>query len=366
MSLFTPIKIGRSQLQHRVVMAPLTRFRGDEHAVPMLPLMEDYYVQRASIPGTLLITEGTLISPRAGVMPDLPNVPGIWNEDQIKAWKQITDKVHEKGSFMYMQLWTLGRAGHAEGLEKRGYRFVSSSAVPMDDKSSTPVEATEEEIQAFIGEFAQAAKNAIAAGFDGVEVHGANGYLVDQFTQDVANKRTDKWGGSIENRARFAIEVTKAIAEAVGHDRVGFRISPWSRFQGMRMADPIPQFTYLVEKLKELGVAYIHAVESRISGNADVDVTDDNEFVYKTVGKAFPVLVAGGFQPASGQEVVDNHKDNDVAVVFGRHFIANPDLPFKIKNNIELTPYNRDTFYTPASPKGYTDYPFSKEFNGTL
>ena len=358
--LFSPLKIGRCQLQHRVVMAPLTRFRASDAHV-QLPFVKEYYAQRASIPGTLLITEATFISARAS---GYPNVPGIWNAEQIEAWKQVTQAVHDKGSYIFLQLWALGRVANPKVLKGLGdYEVVSSSPTPEKEASPVPHELSIEEINGFVGDYAQAAKNSIEAGFDGVEIHGANGYLVDQFTQDNCNKRTDGYGGSIENRSRFGLEVAKAVVDAVGADRTGIRLSPFSTFQGMKMADPIPQFSHLLKGLKQLDLAYIHVVESRISGNADVESTEKVDFALDIWGKKSPVLVAGGFKPDSARRAVnEEYKDNEVAVVFGRYYISNPDLPFRLKNDVELTKYNRDTFYKAKSTEGYIDYPFSQEY----
>lgn len=186
--------------------------------------------------------------------------------------------------------------------------------------------------------------------------------MVDQFTQDVSNQRTDQWGGSIENRSRFGLEVTKAVAAAVGKDKTGIRLSPWSAFQGMKMAEPIPQFSDFIRGLKELDIAYVHLVESRISGNADVESTEKND-PFLDIWSPKPALIAGGFTAKSAREDVDKvYKDKDLAVVFGRYFIANPDLVFRVKNDIEFTKYNRETFYKAQSRDGYTDYPFSEEW----
>jgi NADPH2 dehydrogenase len=222
---------------------------------------------------------------------------------------------------------------------------------------------TEEEIQQSIQDYAQAAKNAIEAGFDGVEIHGANGYLVDQFFQDVSNKRTDKWGGSIENRARFGVEVTKAVVAAVGADRTAIRLSPFSEFQGMKEADPVPTFNYIVEQLKKLKLAYLHIVTSRVAGNTDVEEVEKVDPFLKTYGEASPVFLAGGFKGDSARKALDEeYKDYEAAIVFGRHFIPNPDLVYRLKHDIELTPYDRNTFYAAKDPKGYADWPFSKEW----
>ncbi|KAE8162550.1 hypothetical protein BDV40DRAFT_264920 [Aspergillus tamarii] len=358
--LFEPLHIGTITLNHRVVMAPLTRLRADEHHVP-LPMSTNYYEQRASVPGTLLIAEATLISAAAG---GVPHAPGLFTESQIQAWKKITDAVHAKGSYIFCQLIAVGRAADPSTLRKEGGFEVSApSAIPMEDGATVPQALSEEEIQGFIRDFATAAKNAIAAGFDGVEVHGANGYLVDQFLQDVSNQRTDQWGGNIENRARFGVEVAKALVEAVGADRVGFRISPWNTWQGMKMADPVPQFSYLVRRLKELGLAYLHVIESRVINNVDCEKQEGIEPFLDIWGQSTPVLVAGGYTPENVRQAIEEeYRDYNVAVVFGRHFLANPDLPFRLQRGIPLQKYDRDTFYAPMQCHGYADYPFSSEF----
>ncbi|KAK0355993.1 hypothetical protein LTR91_025131 [Friedmanniomyces endolithicus] len=359
--LFTPLKLGSRELSSRLAMAPLTRFRADNDHV-QLPFAKDYYTQRACVPGTLIITEATFISPEAG---GYANVPGIYNDAQIKAWKEIVESVHKAGGIIYLQLWALGRAASAEVKKKEGTGdVVSASDVPMADNSPKPKALSEEEIQAYIKAYASAAKNAVeGAGFDGVEIHGANGYLIDQFTQDVSNKRTDAWGGSIENRTRFATSVTQAVVSAVGADKTGIRLSPWSTFQGMQMEDPIPTFSHLLHSLKEMKLAYVHLVESRISGNADVETTGKIDPFIDIWAGTSPILLAGGFKPDSTRRAVEEqYKDKDVVVVFGRYFISNPDLVFRVKEGIELAAYDRETFYLAKSEKGYLDYPFSEEW----
>ncbi|KAJ4305020.1 hypothetical protein N0V90_000549 [Kalmusia sp. IMI 367209] len=358
--LFKPLKVGDIQLKNRVAMAPLTRFRADENHVP-LPMVAEYYAQRASVPGTLLITEATLISHQAG---GYANVPGIYNKDQIESWKRVTEAVHKKGSFIYLQLWSLGRVANPKQAEKEGITIKTSSPVPLGEGYATPKEMTEDEIKQTIGDFAQAAKNAIEAGFDGVELHGANGYLIDQFLQDKVNIRTDSWGGSIENRSRFAFEATKAVVDAVGASKTGIRLSPFSTFQGMRMDEPYPQFTDIIKKLNSIGdLAYIHLVESRIDGNADVDPNPAEKLEPLVDEFSGPVLIAGGFRPDSAHTLLDKQYSNkDVVVVFGRWFISTPDLVFRLQQGIEFNQYNRDTFYAVMKADGYTDYPFSKEF----
>ncbi|MCJ1315818.1 Chanoclavine-I aldehyde reductase fgaOx3 [Xylographa vitiligo] len=357
-SLSDPLRIGKCQLQHRLVMAPLTRYRADDAHVP-LPMAIEYYAQRASVPGTLLITEATFISPRAS---GYNNIPGIYSTAQIAQWKQITAAVHAKQSYIYLQLWALGRAAQPEVLAAEGYDHVSSSATPMSADAPTPRALTEPEIHAFIADYAAAARNAIAAGFDGVEIHAANGYLIDQFTQDTCNRRTDAWGGSVAGRARFALEVARAVVAAVGAERTGIRLSPFSAFQGMRMADPVPQFTHLTRELSKLSLSYLHVVESRVSGSADVETTAKIDFLVEAWGATSPVLVAGGFTPGSAKRAVEEEYPGEVAVVFGRYFISNPDLPFRVLRGVELAKYDRGTFYKAGSAEGYTDYPFSGEW----
>lgn len=363
--LFTPLRLGALTLPHRLAMAPLTRFRASDAHVPILPLMATYYEQRASsLPGTLLVTEGTFISPRAG---GLANVPGIYTQDQIAAWRTITEAVHAKGGFVFCQLWALGRAAQKSVAEKEGFLVKSASTRPLADPGTTVPEAlTREEIAEFVAAYATAAQNAIEAGFDGVEIHGANGYLIDQFLQDTCNnERTDEYGGSVENRSRFAVEVVKAVVEAVGAEKVGIRLSPWSKFQGMRMADPVPQFEDVIRKISSLGLAYLHLVQSRVDGSMENNRSSGQDESLDFALRLWdgPVLIAGGLTAETARYLVDEEfKDKDVVATFGRYFISTPDLPFRVKEGIEMNPYNRSTFYIPKSPVGYIDQPFSKEF----
>jgi NADPH2 dehydrogenase len=360
-NLFKPLKLGNIQLQNRIVMAPLTRFRADDDHVP-LPFVPEYYAQRASVPGTLLITEATFIAPQAG---GYGNAPGIWSQAQIKSWKKVTDAVHAKKSFIFLQLWALGRAADPSQLKKElGDKGVVKGAGDIAfEGGAKPTPLTEDEIKEYIGLYAQAAKNSIAAGFDGVEIHSANGYLIDQFLQDNSNNRTDAWGGSIEKRARFGVEVAKVVVAAVGAERTGIRLSPFSEFQGMKMKHPKPQFSHFADELKKLKLAYIHVVESRVSGNADVEQTEKVDFLVDLWDNQSPVLVAGGFKADSAKTLVDEeYKGKDVVVVFGRYFISNPDLIFRIQHGIEFTPYDRSLFYNKGETKGYITWPFSKEF----
>lgn len=365
--LFQPFQLTPSiSLTHRIAMAPLTRFRATDEHVPTPALAGTYYSQRASsLPGTLLVTEATFISPTAG---GFDNVPGIYNDAQIAAWREITNAVHAKGGHIFLQLWSLGRAAKESVATKEGFVVHGASALPIPDDPSaaTPVEMTTAEVRTRIAEYATAAKNAIAAGFDGVEVHGANGYLVDQFTQDVSNQRTDEYGGSIENRSRFAVEVVQAVVDAVGAERTGIRLSPWARFQGMRMQDPIPQFEDLIRKISVHGLAYLHLVQRRIDGSEEAPestAVEGESLDFAVNLWNGPLLITGSLSPNQAKYLVDEeYKDKNVLATFGRYFISNPDLPFRIKEGIPLNKYDRNTFYTPKSPIGYIDQPFSKEF----
>ncbi|RFN48910.1 putative nADPh2 dehydrogenase chain oye2 [Fusarium flagelliforme] len=357
----TPVNIGRCTLQHRVVMAPMTRLRADENHVP-LDMMLEYYSQRASIPGTLLITEATFVSEKSRGRDE--NAPGIYSEEQVDAWKKITDEVHAKGSFIFMQLWHVGRAARQHALDKAGLEMVSSSDIPIADDHPTPRPMTADEIWECIGSFASAAKNAVNAGFDGVEIHAANGYLIDQFTQDTCNKRTDEWGGSIEKRSRFCLEVARVVSKEIGADRTSIRLSPFSTFQAMRMDDPKPQFTHLISELNPLGLAYLHLIEPRIAGNVERMVDEDKEsldFAFDAWARSAPVIVAGGYTAETASHALETRfRDDTVAFAFGRHFISNPDLPFRLAKDIALAKYDRDTFYKVRSRDGYTDYSFSE------
>ena len=354
--LFQPLKVGSMELKNRIAMAPLTRFRvNDNHEI--LPMAAQYYGQRAVVPGTLLITEATLVSKQSG---GYPNVPGIYTQAQIDAWKPVTKAVHDKGSYIYLQLWALGRVANKDFAQANDITIKSSSATSLGEGYATPKEMTVEEIKQSVSDYAQAAKNAIEAGFDGVEIHAANGYLIDQFLQDTCNKRTDSYGGSVENRSRFAVEVTQAVSEAVGADKTGIRLSPFSEFQGMKMQDPLPQFTDIMKRLDAFNLAYLHLVEARVAGNADVEGSDSlDPLLPHYSGK---LLIAGGLKAEDAKKLVEEHKDRDVVAVFGRYFISTPDLVFRIEKGIELNPYDRDTLYIPKSEKGYVDYPYSKEF----
>ncbi|KAL4874725.1 FMN-linked oxidoreductase [Aspergillus karnatakaensis] len=366
--LFKPLNIGPLHLHHRIAMAPMTRRRATPDRTPTT-LMKEYYSQRASVPGSLLVTEGTLISSAAAG--GFANAPGLWRADQITAWKEITDEVHRKGCFIYVQLFGMGRAADQDVAESEGIEIVGPSAIPIPaaEKPDAPVPRamTITEIKQTIVDFVTASRNAVAAGFDGVEIHGANGYLLDQFLQDTSNQRDDEYGGSVENRSRLMLEVLEAVVDAIGSDRVGMRLSPWSLFQGMRMKDPVPQFGDLIHKANRLNLAYLSLVESRIYGpgeyEGEVDVASETlDFAYERWNG--PILVAGGYDLASAQKLVDEkYPEKDIVVLFGRNFVSNPDLPYRLKEGVALTKYNRSTFYSNTSAVGYVDYPFSKSYS---
>ncbi|KAJ8076735.1 hypothetical protein PM082_001158 [Marasmius tenuissimus] len=389
--LFDPIKLGDLTLSHRIVHGPLQRFRSDENHVPIVPLMKEYYSQRASKPGTFMITESTYIHPRAAGM---KHTPGIWSDEQIAAWKDIVHAVHEKGSYIFLQMWALGRAAKPEDMlsqdrdsscdeKPETYPYVSSSNIPISWRPSDsphPRPLNETEIREYTHLFADAAKNAVhKAGFDGVEVHGANGYLIEQFLKESCNNRTDEYGGSPEKRARFALEVIEAVVKAVGPRKVGVRLSPWNTFQDTRDEDPTPTYSYLVKELRKdhPNLAYIHVVDPRIDGVTEVDPgTRSNDFIREIwsgatknedegtdEGRQFTLITAGSFSDIAS-EVVDLPDDaitrKGDLMAFGRWFITNPDLPYRLQNKIPLTPYDRSKFYIHGSrdPKWYTDYPF--------
>lgn len=325
-------------------------------------MIVEYYEQRACVPGTLIISEATVIAKNAI---GRRNVPGMWSEAQVDSWKDITSMIHAKKCAIYCQLWHQGRSGQRDVLEAEGFKLLSSSAVPITPEDDTPEAMTEEDIQETIGDYAAAAKNATAAGFDGVEIHGANGYLPDQFLQTTCNKRTDSWGGSIENRARFHLEVTKAVIAAIGADRTAMRLSPYSDFNGMLMDEPEPTFEYLVKELNPLGLSFLHLIEARIKGNDDANCGGQKsvDWLVKLWDNVSPVVLAGGFLPDSAKSAADEtYKDFDVIIAFGRYFVANPDLVFRVKKGVPLVRYDRSVFYTPKEPKGYTDYKFSKQY----
>jgi N-ethylmaleimide reductase len=360
--LFTPIQVGPLVLSHRVVMAPLTRLRSEQPSDIPGDLMVQYYAQRAS-EGGLIISEATTVALTGrGYL----GAPGIYNDAHIAGWKKVTDAVHGKGGKMFLQLWHVGRTSHVD--LTGGATPVSASVTPYEGAAVThkgrvpvsPNRALEiAEIPGIVEEFRKGADRAMAAGFDGVEVHGGNGYLIDQFLQDGSNKRTDSYGGPPENRARLLMEIVHAVATVWGHHRVATRISPGTKFNGMFDSNPAATFSYVAKRLAPIGLAYLHIIEPRVIGGQEaaeglqpVAAAHLRQFFKGTI------MAAGGFDAKGAEEIVE--KGDADLVAFGRHFIANPDLPQRIRLGLPLNPYDRTTFYG-GGAHGYTDYPFSEQ-----
>ncbi|MEM6837036.1 MAG: alkene reductase [Cyanobacteria bacterium P01_C01_bin.120] len=353
--LFEPLNLGAIALSNRILMAPLTRARAGELRVPN-PLMLEYYVQRAS--AGLIITEATQISEQGA---GWQQSPGIHTPEQIAGWQKITEAVHHQGGKMVLQLWHTGRASHPD-FQPGGALPVSASEIaaegeihtPQGKKARvTPRALTLEEIPGVIEQYVSAARNATAAGFDGVEVHGANGYLIDQFLRDGSNQRTDAYGGSIENRARFLIEVTEAVVNEWSSDRVGVRLSPYNPFNDMQDSDPIATFTYAAKALNSFGLAYLHILEALPGHFFTVDNTEPVTPYMRQEFKA-PIILNGGYDAETGAAAIREHQVD--AIAYGIPFIANPDLVERYRQGAALNEADADTFYT-HGPEGYVDYP---------
>lgn len=359
--LFTPVKLGRLELDHRVIMAPLTRLRTDMPGNIPNDLMVTYYSQRATR-GGLIISEATVVSSNGhGYL----GAPGIHTDEQTEGWKKVTSAVHAKGGKMFSQLWHVGRQSHVD-LQPGGGLPVGPSEVYHENFALTPNgwqpasqnrALTVPEIHAIIEDFRKGAENAMKAGFDGVELHAANSYLVDQFLQDISNKRTDEYGGTIENRARFLLEVVEAIVSVWGGDRVGVRVSPNGTWGGMGDSNPAALFSHVAEQLNQFGLAYLHVVDPRIVNNVEREEGYVAPVAAGQLSKIFKgsVLAAGGFTREDAENTLQ--KGDADAIVFGRFFIANPDLVERFKNGYTLNAYDRETFYG-GDERGYTDYPF--------
>ncbi|KAI0064362.1 FMN-linked oxidoreductase [Artomyces pyxidatus] len=357
-ALFQPITVGEMHLKHRVVMPPLLRFRADDHV--MGPMNLQYHEQRAgSEPGSFVIAEATVIAPCSG---GLKNNSCLYTDDQIAGWKKIVDMIHSKGSYIYCQLWDTGAAGIPSVYREDGYDYVGAGDLLFQDHDERPRPLTIEEIHERVKSYATAAHNAVfKAGFDGVELHSAHGYLLDQFLQTNTNNRTDEYGGSVENRIRFPLEALDAIVAVVGPKRTGIRISPWSRYQAMRMADPVPTYRALITRIRDThpDLAYIHVVEPRVDG----DITrepfegESNDFIREIWGPERRMIAAGGFTRELGLETAERTGN---LISYGRYFIANPDLVRRLKEDAPLNKGNRATYYG-AGPGGYVDYPFLDE-----
>jgi N-ethylmaleimide reductase len=354
LDLFSPVKLGSMQLSNRIVMAPLTRNRAGEHGVPQ-PLNVTYYEQRAS--AGLIVTEATPISAMAHGYPALP---GIYTDAQVAGWKKITDAVHAKGGKIVIQLWHVGRISHPTLLPD-GALPVAPSAIKPAGKAFTyqglvdyvePRALDANELSSIVADYVHATKSALAAGFDGVEIHAANGYLLDQFLRDGTNQRTDQYGGSFENRARFLLEVTKAVVDVAGSDKVGVRISPVNPFNDMKDSNPQALFNFVTESLNQFNIAYLHVVEGGIHGGGIADPFD-----FDALRKLFkgPYMANLAYDKARGNAVVaSGHAD---VVAYGVPFIANPDLVERFRTDAPLNEADSSTFYG-GTEKGYTDYPF--------
>ncbi|KAK0387012.1 hypothetical protein NLU13_5326 [Sarocladium strictum] len=364
--LFKPIQLGKLRLNHRIALAPLSRYRNDEQGVP-LPFTTTYYADRAATPGTLIISEATNVS-----HPEEPHGSALITAAQTEAWRRNIQAVHARGSFFFQQIWSMGRAGNPDFLASKGLEYRSSSPLPLSaERPAAPEEMTEREILDVIQDFVAAAQRALSLGADGVEIHGAHGYLIHQFLSDRSNVRTDRWGGSVENRSRFLLEIVRALVSAIGAELVGIRLSPFASFQGADSSDYKAQYGHVVAELKRMQVpfAYLHLVEARadpvtwVTGEAPANRDKSLEYILETWDNVSPVIVAGGYGPGNAVEAVEGRYGKwDVIVAFGRAFLANPDLVFRVKNGIPLNAPDRPSFYMPMTEVGYNDYPFSQEY----
>lgn len=350
--LFSHYNLGNATLANRIVMAPMTRSR----AINNTPneVMAEYYAQRAS--AGLIITEGTSPSPN-GL--GYARIPGIFSQEQIEGWKKVTSAVHEKGGKIFLQIMHTGRVGHPGNLPE-GANLLAPSSVKLETTKMwvdatglqdipEPKALSTDEIRATIHEHIRAAQNAVEAGFDGVELHGANGYLIKQFLNPHTNRRTDEYGGTIENRARFLLEVASGIVKAIGNEKVGVRISPLSQFNEMPgYPEAEATYLYVARKLNELGIAYLHITDGEAKGQPDVLVQHLRK-IFKNA-----MILSGGYGPASAEEVLKTRQADLVS--FARPFIPNPDLVERFKNRLPLNQPKFDLFYTPGR-EGYVDYP---------
>lgn len=361
LELLQSCELGDLELSNRIVMAPLTRRRADYHLAPT-PLNALYYAQRAS--AGLIISEATQISPQGT---SLPRTPGIYSPAQIVGWQLVTQAIHDRGGRIFLQLWHGGRCSHPS-LQPQGALPVAPSAIaPGEEKALTATEKEvpfvvprallASELPDIVDQYRQAAKNAMQAGADGVEIHGASGYLLDQFLQDNSNHRTDDYGGSIEKRARLLMDVTVAVIKVWGAERVGVRLSPSSTFQDMNDSNPEALFNYVVTQLNQFNLAYLHIVEPRIKGSHD-DFSDKEVLLGASHFRSLfrgTLISAGGYTRDTGETMLC--QSNADLIAYGRLFIANPDLPERFALNLPLNPHHRPTF-TGGNEQGYTDYPF--------
>ena len=361
-SLFEPTHAGDIALANRIAMAPLTRNRAPD-AIPT-ELTATYYAQRAT--AGLIISEATAISPEGQGYAD---VPGLYGTEQLDGWKKVTRAVHEAGGKIVVQLWHVGRISHTSlqpgyakpvapsAIRAHAKTVLLKDGVPTFTDTSEPRALDAEELPRIVQDYRHAARNAIAAGFDGVEIHAANGYLIDQFLKTGANQRTDDYGGSIKNRARLLLEVTRAIVDEIGGGRTGIRLSPVTPANDIVDENPQPLFDYVVRELGKLGLAYVHVIEGATGGPRELP---DRPFDYAELRNAYRAaggkgawMVNNGYDRALAEAALANGAD---IVAFGRPFISNPDLVERLKQNAPLNELNRDTLYG-GGAKGYTDYP---------
>lgn len=358
--LFSPFKAGKLSLKNRIVMAPCTRSR----AIDNLPneSIARYYAQRAS--AGLIISE--CISPSADGL-TYPRIPGIFNQDQINGWQQVTEHVHNYGGLIFAQLNHFGRLGSSLSMPVKG-RLVGVSDIAVKGKvwtdvaglvnSETPTVLDGAGVKRVINDFAVAAKNCITAGFDGIEIHGANGYLIEQFLNPHVNNRSDEYGGTIENRCRFTIEVVTAIVKEIGASRVGIRFSPYSELCELENYNGVPEtYAYLSEQMNKLSLCYIHLVNPLSEPLDNTNKANAIADVHKIIRNRFSglLILNGNFNASTAQLAID--QDQAELISFGRLFIANPDLPLRLEKDLELNAPNPDTFYT-ADEIGLTDYKF--------
>lgn len=357
MKLFSSYELGTIKLSNRIVMAPMTRSR----AIDNIPneLMVKYYRQRAD--AGLVITEGT--APSANAL-GYPRIPGIFTDAQIKGWKQVTDAVHERGGRIFLQLMHTGRISHPDNMAADAV-IIAPSAIQAAGEIYTdqsglqphpvPEEMTQTDIEQTEQEFAQAAKNAIAAGFDGIEIHGANGYLIDQFVNPGSNQRSDRYGGSIENRCRFAIEVAQVISDAIGAEKTGIRLSPYGVYNDMTLFDEIDEtYEYLAHEMAKLKLAYIHIVDHSSQGAPEVP-----DAIKSKIKEAFggTIIASGGLTREKAEQILQSGKAELTS--FGTSFLSNPDLVYRLNQDIELNAPDYKTFFTPGE-EGYLDYPLAR------
>ena len=358
-NIFSPLTLGDYQLSNRIIMAPLTRGRAVENAVPN-QLMAEYYGQRAS--AGLIITEATAVDKKGlGWM----NTPGIYNDEQQAGWKGIAETVHGKGGRIFVQLWHMGSTVHPDFIE--GELPFSSSAVKQQGALTTPLgrdrefvvpqALTKTQIAQVVEQFVDAAKRAINAGLDGVEIHAANGFLIDQFTRDGINQREDEYGGSVDNRLRFMLEIVAAVCAAVGAGKVGIRLSPTNKVWGITDSDPKMTFSRAVQQLNKFNLAYLHILEPKPDSGHPMASAD---YLTPVLRENYQgnLIINGGYSKEAGNTALANSEAE--AIAFGMPFIANPDLVARFQANAALTEPDNSTFYT-TDAKGYTDYPVMLE-----